>query len=139
MAKTGPIIIVDDDPDDCELVEQSLMQLNIGNRLICFSNAPDAFDYLKTTADQPFIIFSDVNMPGMNGLELRRNIEADEELRKKSIPFIFLSTTAAPRAIAEAYELSVQGFFEKGSSLKETRSLLQEVYSYWQRCRHPNN
>jgi CheY-like chemotaxis protein len=139
MSKLGPIILVDDDHDDCELILASLQQLNIENRFICFSNGFDALDHLKMSAEVPFIILSDINMPGMDGMEFRRQIEADETLKRKSIPFIFLTTTAGPQAIKEAYELSVQGFFEKGSNLQYLRQLLQEIYNYWQRCKHPNS
>jgi CheY-like chemotaxis protein len=139
MSKIGPIILVDDDHDDCELILASLQQLNIENRFICFSNGFDALDHLKMGGEVPFIILSDINMPGMDGMEFRRQIEADETLKRKSIPFIFLTTTAGPQAIKEAYELSVQGFFEKGSNLQYLRQLLQEIYNYWQRCKHPNS
>lgn len=50
-------------------------------------------------------------MPGTSGLELRKKINEDEERKRKTIPFIFLTTTAGATAIKEAYLLSVQGFF----------------------------
>lgn len=139
MNRTGAIILVDDDSDECMLIEEAFRQLEVRNKIICFSNGAEALHYLKTTTDQPFIILSDVNMPAMNGLELRRQINADERLRKKSIPFVFLSTTASPAAIQEAYEMSVQGFFEKPMVMTQILDLLREIYHYWQRCKHPNN
>ncbi len=57
-------------------------------------------------------------MPIMNGLELRRHIQENEGLRKKSIPFVFLSTAARPKEVEEAYNLTVQGFFVKASQIK---------------------
>lgn len=139
MAKTGPVILIDDDADECELIGDALKQLNINNELVCFGNGREALEYLKTTTEQPFLILTDVNMPVMSGIELRKKIYENEELRQKSIPFIFLTTSAGAPAIKEAYEMSVQGFFEKGHSFNEVKQVLKEIYDYWQRCKHPNN
>ena len=138
MAKAGPIILVDDDKDDCDITVEAINQLEIPNEVKCFHNGKDAFDYLETTREQPFIILSDINMPMVNGLELREMIESNRRLKEKSIPFIFMSTTPAPAAVKEAYRLSVQGFFTKETSLANIKTLLQQVFTYWQRCKHPN-
>lgn len=139
MAKTGPIILIDDDADECELISDALKQLSIQNKLICFGDGKQALEYLKTTTDQPFLILTDVNMPVMSGIELRQRIYENEELRRKSIPFIFLTTSAGAPAVEKAYKMSVQGFFEKGHSIGEVKQVLKEIYDYWQRCKHPNN
>ena len=139
MSKKGPILLIDDDADECEVITETLRHLKIENALLCFNDGQEALDYLRSTIEQPFLILSDVNMPGMNGLELRRQIFNDEALRRKSIPFIFLTTSATPMAVNEAYEMSVQGFFEKPHSMAEIKSLIKEIYGYWQHCRHPNN
>lgn len=139
MTKKGPIILIEDDKDDQELMKEILHQVHISNELICFTNGKEALQYLKTTSEQPFLILSDVNMPLMNGLELRALINEDEELRNKSIPFVFLTTTASRSAVKQAYDMSVQGFFEKGSNMKDIGKTIRLIYDYWQLCRHPNS
>jgi response regulator RpfG family c-di-GMP phosphodiesterase len=139
MAKTGPIILIDDDADECELIGDALKQINISNQLICFKNGKEAFEYLEAAIELPFLILTDVNMPVMSGIELRQKISESEVLKRKSIPFIFLTTTAGAPALAKAYEMNVQGFFEKGHSMNEIKEVLKEIYDYWQRCKHPDN
>ncbi len=76
----------------------------------------------------------------MNGLELKRKIDKDPKLREKSIPFIFYSTAANKDAVDEAYtELTIQGFFIKGTDYQKTKSLIQVIIEYWKNCVHPNN
>src|SRR6187402_3045725 len=112
--KSGPIIVLEDDADDHDILEAVLEDLNITNKIVWFTRADEAFDYLNSTSDQPFIIFSDVNLPGQNGLEFKRRIDAHPYLREKSIPFVFYSTAANEQIIKEAYtERTVQGFFQK--------------------------
>lgn len=139
MSKTGSIILVEDDKDDQQLIAEILLAVGINNTVIAFDNGKDAFDHLLSSNDSPFIIICDINMPMMGGIELRKKITATERLRRKSIPFIFLTTTASPKAVQEAYEMSVQGFFEKSTQYTEFKRLVRLVYDYWQICRHPNN
>jgi len=139
MSKKGPIILVDDDLDDKELFEDTLKEIGVNNRLVHFTHAEKAFEYLKTTKDQPFLIFSDVNLPVVRGLDFKRNIDADPQLRRKSIPFVFYSTSVDQRSVNEAYtKMTVQGFFQKGNSLDNLRRDLKLVIDYWMFCRHPN-
>jgi CheY-like chemotaxis protein len=138
MPKSGPIVIVDDDSDDQELMREILVEMQVKNEIISFENGKNALEYLRSTNDQPFFILCDINMPVMNGIEFRRQIDKSEHLRKKSIPFIFLSTTASSVVVLEAYELTVQGFFKKEQSVTGIKAMLQSIVEYWQRCRHPN-
>jgi CheY-like chemotaxis protein len=139
MSKKGAILLVEDDTDDQEMMVDIIKGLGIKNHILCFANGKHALDYLTSATDIPFLILCDMNMPVMGGIELRKRITNSEALRSKSIPFIFLTTTASPQAVKEAYEMSVQGFFEKSTGLDEFKKLVKLIYSYWQQCKHPNS
>jgi CheY-like chemotaxis protein len=139
MAKSGPIIIVDDDVDDKSLLEEVLKELGLSNNIIWFITADPAFEFLKTTSEQPFLIFSDVNLPGKNGIEFKREIDEDKQLRKKSIPFVFFSTSANQKSVNEAYtQMTVQGFFTKTNRYQEMKDTIKLIIQYWEKCKHPN-
>jgi CheY-like chemotaxis protein len=136
--KSGPIILIEDDRDDEDIFEEVLKELEISNKLIWFTRADDAFHFLKTSSDHPFIIFSDVNLPGQNGVELKRRIDGDPELRQKSIPFVFYSTSANQPTVNEVYtQMTVQGFFLKSNNYAQTRDTLKLIFDYWKVCKHP--
>jgi CheY-like chemotaxis protein len=135
---TEPIVIVEDDPDDQFLISKIFERIGVASELLFFSNGRDAFNYLKTTTRDTFLILSDINMPLMNGLELRAKIFGDDHLRSKSIPFVFLSTAARIPDVITAYELTVQGFFIKESSLEKMEEMLHSIILYWHKCKHPN-
>jgi CheY-like chemotaxis protein len=134
-----PILIVEDDADDQYFIRTICDKLGVACELIFFEDGQKALSYLQNTERKTFLILCDINMPVMNGLELRRKIQEDEHLRKKSIPFIFLSTAARPKEVEEAYDLTVQGFFVKASQLSEMEKTLDLILNYWIRCKHPNS
>jgi CheY-like chemotaxis protein len=136
---SDPIVIVEDDPDDQYFIRTICEKLGITSELMFFDDGLKALNYLQTTQKKTFLILSDINMPVMNGLELRRRIQKDEQLKKRSIPFIFLSTAARPKEVEEAYDLTVQGFFLKASQLSEMERTLELIFNYWVKCKHPNS
>lgn len=138
-SKSGPLIIIEDDLDDQEIIKEILQSMGISNTLLLFSDGTEALTYLQTTTEQPFLIICDVNLPKMNGLEFRIEINNDERLRKKSIPFVFFSTNASRDTVVRAYDLTVQGFFTKSATLRELQDTLAMIINYWSYCKHPNN
>jgi CheY-like chemotaxis protein len=139
MAKSGPIILIDDDSDDKQFLAEALKELNIPNKVINFGDTQKALDFLKTTRESPFIILSDVNMPRLNGIEFKRKIDSDPQLRSKSIPFVFFSTVADKQAVDIAYkEMTVQGFFQKPNTFPELIKIISIIMDYWKICWEPN-
>ena len=139
MAKEGPIIIVEDDADDHELLKEAFIKLEVDNELRFLNNGQEALDYLTSTKEQPFMILSDINMPVMDGLTLAETINSNDYLKSKSIPFIIFTTTENPLIVNRAYKLSVQGYFKKQNSFDELLQDLKLLVDYWVKCKHPNS
>ena len=138
MNKTGPIIIIEDDLDDQEILAEVFKVLGYKNEIIFFADGELALDYLITTDIKPFIIFSDINMPKLNGMDLRDKVHENEDLRLKSIPYLFFSTVAEQKNVVDAYSKSVQGFFIKPSDYNELKDIIKIIVEYWQKCVSPN-
>lgn len=140
MPNTGPIVLLEDDPDDKAIMEDVLKELEVENKLVWFTDCDKAIEFLKSTSEQPFLILSDVNLPKLRGTEFKRKLDSDPQLRKKSIPFVFYSTTTNKTDIEEAFTLlTVQGFFKKGDRYEEIKKTVGLIIEYWKHCRHPNS
>lgn len=140
MPKDGPIIIIEDDLDDRFTLQEALVEANVSNELVFFDNGPEAFEYLKTATQQPFIILCDVNLPRQNGIEFKRELDSDPYLRAMAIPFIFYTTFVSQYAVNEAYKnMTVQGFFQKNNTHKELKDVIRIIIDYWRICRQPQN
>lgn len=136
----GPIILVEDDLDDKIFFERVILDLKVPNKLIWLRNGEEAYQYLSNTADKPFIIFCDINMPLINGIELKKRINGSAYLQNKATPFVYYTTTDNPAFIKTAYtDYIVQGFFVKPVDPKEMNYLIKTIIDYWNLCKHPNS
>lgn len=132
----GPIIVIDDDQDDQYFYRKTLEKFNLENELIFFENGKQALEFLEQPTVDPFIILCDINMPVMNGLELRRQMCIHQHLCQKNTPFIFLSTSAHPDDVRVASSLFIHGFFKKETSLDRHEQTLRMIVEYWRSCRY---
>ncbi|HZF64058.1 MAG TPA: response regulator [Chitinophagaceae bacterium] len=137
-SRLGPILVIEDDPDDQMILKEVFDSLRVPNEIKVFSDCFSAYHYLETTADKPFLIFSDINIPKMSGAELKKKINAVAHIRRKSIPFVFLTTTSAHEAVLDAYESIAQGFFTKPNDIESLKNMIQMILNYWKLSRHPD-
>lgn len=133
----GKIVLVDDQKYEKELLNNALEDNGWGIKVEYFNNARDALEHLQKNVDEIFLIISDMNMPGMNGMEFKKAIDKDDYLRQKSIPFIFASSEPARKDVLEAYQYRVQGFFKKPYTVEEQSAMLETIIQYWIACIHP--
>lgn len=134
-----PILLIDDDPDDLELIENAIREIDPHRQAITFSEPHAFLDYVRAT-DQVFLfILCDINMSKLNGLQLKKLIYDDERLRMKCVPFIFFSTSRASASVEEAYSYNVQGYFIKPSNTGDFKYLLEMMIAYWSASELPNH
>jgi CheY-like chemotaxis protein len=139
MDKSGTIIIIEDDQDDQFVLEEVFDELGYPNQRMYFSDGLSALDYLYSTTDRPFIIISDINLPQLNGLELRKKVQTDAELNLKCIPYVYFTTAINQDVVIDAYSTSAQGFFVKPGEYEEIKQTIRVMIDYWQKCAAPNN
>jgi len=137
--KNGPVIIIEDDPDDQDFLIEIFQKLNYQNKILFFFDGEEALEHINTTDDLPFLILSDINLPKLNGFELREKLRTDEKLSNKCIPYLFFSTAVNQKSVIDAYSQSVQGFFVKQNSMNELEKTITVIMEYWRRCAAPND
>ena len=139
MNKNGPIIVIEDDIDDQEMLSGIFQKLAYENKIHFFSEGEKALEFLNQYDVHPFLILSDINMPKIDGFELRKLVFNNERLTMKCIPYLFFTTGVSKKAVIEAYAMSVQGFFHKPASLLALEGTIKKIIDYWQECFAPNH
>jgi CheY-like chemotaxis protein len=137
MDKNGPVVIIEDDSDDRLLLKSVFDDLGYPNKVVFFEDGEQALEYLQDEAVNPFLILSDINLPRLDGFELRKMVQTNDGLSEKCIPYLFFSTSVGQKAVYEAYTMSVQGFFLKPSSYSQLATTIKKIMEYWQECYAP--
>jgi CheY-like chemotaxis protein len=129
--KNGPILIIEDDVDDQHFIEDSYRKLNYQNELVFLDNGEIAITYLMQMTRIPFLIISDLNMPKINGIELRARVKENDAINIKCVPYVIFSTTVARNFIDDAYTLGIQGYFKKPNNPDDLMGILKHIIDYW--------
>jgi CheY-like chemotaxis protein len=134
--KNAPVFVIDDDLEELEMIQDIWQDLNFTNKLETFSSIDQMIDRLKENIN-PFIIISDVNLPKIDGFALKQLLAEEPDVKYKSVPFVFWSTTASDEQIKKAYDACGHGFFIKGSTYTEIKDSLNIIMSYWHNSKAP--
>ena len=135
-APTRPvsILLVEDDEIDAKAFLRAIDEQRISNVVTRARDGVEAWDILKGMSgdvplSRPYIIILDINMPRMSGIELLRQIRADENLRD-SIVFV-LTTSNDDQDKFEAYNLNVAGYMLKSDMGNSFMRAVELIDKYW--------
>lgn len=131
------ILIVDDDEDDLGLIRDAVAHLKIERPVKYFRNGNQLEDYLLAEPEPPFLILCDVNLPDGDGFSVKKRISDNQQLKYKSVPFVYWSTSASEKQIQYAYDLPAQGFFFKPNNFDDLCDIFSFILGYWQKSQHP--
>jgi CheY-like chemotaxis protein len=130
MLDSKPILLVEDDCVDVMAVQRVLKDLDVCNELVYAANGEEALAYLRDKDHElPCVIFLDLNMPKMNGLEFLRALRAEERL--KDIPAVVVSTSAEKQDVARSLDLGAAAYIVKCFSYHEFRERMKVVQPYF--------
>jgi CheY-like chemotaxis protein len=111
------ILVVDDDEGHAELVRRNLRRSGVNNPIVTVSSGRAALDFVyrqgEFSARPPghLMVVLDINMPGLDGVDVLTRIKADPE--RRAIPVVMLTTTDDPREVARCYELGCNVYMTK--------------------------
>ena len=136
-SQTITIVIAEDDPDDCLLMEEVFKESGQGYHLVFVQDGIELFQYLRHEANyatstgvkRPDLILLDLNMPRMDGMEALAQIKADPILR--SIPVVVLTVATTEEYILRTYELGGAGFIIKPIGMDDMLKVVKVLMQYW--------
>jgi len=129
----GPILLIEDNPDDVVFTLRAFKQSNIGNEVVVAGDGEEARRLLLpddgTAPIRPALVLLDVKLPKIDGLELLRLIRADP--RTQSLPVVVLTTSNEERDIVESYRLGANSFVRKPVVFGEFLNAANVLGMYW--------
>ncbi len=130
------ILLVEDNPYDAELTMVALKRSNLANPIDIVTDGEQALEYLFRTGEHegrpdgdPGLILLDVKLPKLDGMEVLRQIKADEQLRR--IPVIVMTSSVDDKDAMESYHLGVNAYLEKPLDLKRFHQAISKLGVVW--------
>jgi CheY-like chemotaxis protein len=123
------ILIVEDDPNDSFLLTQQLAEFEWENELRVIPNGRDALDFLMQVSPEPYAVFLDLNLPGMNGVQLLEEIR--KEPRFHALPVIVMTGSIDPADADKCARLGVFAYSAKPLRIELLRNIIEFGNSRW--------
>ena len=128
------VLLVEDNPGDAELTRLAFEEAGIVCELTVAETGEKALELLETRADvgakyRPDLILLDLNLPGMDGNEVLRNVKSNEGLKR--IPVIAISSSAAATDVLESYDLHVNSYIQKPLDMAGFVKIVKVIGECW--------
>jgi two-component system, response regulator len=131
------ILLVEDDPNDVELTMRALQKHHLANKVFVVTDGAEALDFLfgmekyaeRERLPNPKVIFLDLKLPKIDGIEVLRRIKLDE--RTKTIPVVVLTSSQEERDIVNSYDLGVNSYIVKPVEFESFIQAVADLGFYW--------
>lgn len=134
--KNGPILLVEDNPDDELLTLRALKNANITNEIVVARDGAEALAYIFGTGAcaergplRPAVVLLDIKLPKVNGLEVLERIRGDE--RTGLLPVVILTSSDEERDVVRSYELGVNSYVRKPVEFGAFSEAVKRLGLYW--------
>ncbi|MCD4698302.1 MAG: response regulator [Bacteroidales bacterium] len=137
MKNEFEILIVEDNPNDAELMVHSLKKNRLANSLIVLEDGAEALDFIycrgqyadRDSLVTPKVIFLDLKLPKVNGLEVLKQVKSNEQTKK--IPVIIVTSSNEDPDIATAYSLGANSYVVKPVNFDNFVDTINQLGIYW--------
>ncbi len=131
------ILLVEDNPDDVKLTLRALEKARISNKVQVVADGMEALDFHNGTGKYagrdtrvlPQVVLLDLQLPGMNGIEVLRHIRENE--KTKLLPVVILTTSSEERDMVEAYSFGANSYIRKPVDFNNFVEAVQQLGLYW--------
>lgn len=124
---THHVFIADDDEDDQLLFQEVIKELPYLVHLSMARNGEETLKLLESMPRLPDLIFLDLNMPVINGLECLHEMKENPKLML--LPVVIFSTSSFPGNINKVYELGAHLYIKKPNDFVTFKRAIQHVLS----------
>ena len=133
------ILLVEDNPDDRELMRLAFAEVEISHNLIIVSNGIEALNYLlgegSLSLDSyelttlPVLIILDINLPQISDIEVLRRIRAHP--KTKILPVVIISSSDEPQDLIDSYINGCNSYIRKPIHFTQLQNFAKQIGTYW--------
>ena len=132
---SGPILLVEDNPDDEALTLRAFKKGSISNEVVVARDGAEALSYLLPGEGdgpdnpRPALVLLDLNLPKIGGLEVLHRMRADP--RTQLIPVVVLTSSKLEEDILDSYRSGANAYVRKPVKFSEFADAVQALGVFW--------
>ncbi len=119
------IFYTDDDQEDIDFFREIVDIIDSRVKVVAQSNGQELINALNNPPPTPYLVFLDINMPGMNGLETLRKVRESEQ--HKNLPVVMFSTSADELTIEESKKLGASFYVPKSGAFDKLKKSIEHT------------
>ena len=131
------ILLVEDNPDDVKLTLRAFNEHNLSNDIVLAQDGAEALEYIfgtgayagRDVTDQPAVIFLDLKLPKLDGLEVLRRIRRDP--RTALQPVVILTSSSEEQDMIQGYALGANSYVRKPVDFDQFMEAARQLGLYW--------
>lgn len=131
------LVIVEDDPNDAELLMRVFKKHGVINKIILLKDGAEALDFFfgpggytdSSDKKTPGVIILDLKLPKINGIEVLQKLKSNEYTR--TIPVVVLTSSKESRDVKDAYNYGVNSYVTKPIKFEEFAKVVSDLGIYW--------
>src|SRR5712691_13553229 len=136
MTQLRPILLVVDNLKDVELVLAALKKNNLANEVVVARDGAEALDYFHrrgtfqaSNLGLPIVVFLDLKMPKVDGLEVLRQMKSDAAL--KVVPVVMLTSSREEADLVKSYQMGVNAYVVKPVGFQQFVDAIKQTGMFW--------
>lgn len=119
------IFYTDDDQEDTDFFKEIVDILDCNVRVVSQTNGQELLHALENPPPTPYIVFLDINMPGMNGLEVLKTVRNSG--RHNNLPIVMFSTSNDEIIIEESRKLGANFYVPKSGAFDQLKKSIEHT------------
>ena len=142
LAEQIEILLVEDNPLDAELTMRGLKDEKLANNITWVKDGQQALDYIfrqgayaERENFRPRLILLDLKMPRVDGIEVLREIRADENTKR--IPVVIMTSSQEESDVVNSYDLGVNSYIVKPIDFSSLTEIARRAGFYWLAVNRP--
>lgn len=138
------ILLVEDNPDDEALTLRALKKNNISNDVAVARDGVEALDYLfgrggyagRDVSEMPSLVLLDLKLPKLGGLEVLRQLRADERTTRLTV--VALTSSNEEKDLVSSYQSHVNSYVRKPVDFVQFVEAVRQLGTYWLSINNPS-
>lgn len=130
------ILLVEDNPNDADLARMAIGRTAFSGSVVHLEDGVAAVEYLtKGDAQLPLVVFLDLKLPRLNGLEVLKQVKSHPSC--SNVPIVMLTSSRELSDIEESYRLGVNSYVVKPVNFDDYQRAIRELVTYWTDINQP--